>query len=90
MTSLIGETRCRDLVEAAVTYAFVSITLTAGCAVGPDYIRPKTDTTDAWLESPDSRISADPVDYGSWWTLFEDPVLNQLVQIAFQDNLPLQ
>ncbi len=90
MTSLIGETRCRDLVEAAVTYAFVSITLTAGCAVGPDYIRPKTDTTDAWLESPDSRISADPVDYGSWWTLFEDPVLNQLVQIASQDNLPLQ
>ena len=90
MSSLFGETRCREVVKAAAAYAFSLITLTAGCAVGPDYIRPEVNTTDAWIESADPGLSAEPVNYGSWWTLFEDPVLNQLVQIAAENNLPLQ
>ena len=64
--------------------------LTAGCAVGPDYVRPETGTADTWSESTDSTLSTNPVEYGPWWTVFEDPALEQLVQIASKENLPLQ
>ena len=66
------------------------LALTAGCAVGPDYVRPETDTAETWSESIDSTLSTDPVEYGPWWTVFEDPALEQLVRIASQQNLPLQ
>ena len=64
--------------------------LVAGCAVGPDYVRPEADTGDTWTESTDSALSAGAVDYGPWWGAFEDPVLDQLMQLASRDNLSLQ
>ncbi len=78
------------LQPVSLGYLCALVALTAACAVGPDYIAPETKTTEAWIESTDSRLSADSVDYGSWWTIFKDPVLDQLVQIAAKDNLPLQ
>jgi len=66
------------------------LVLTAGCAVGPDYVRPDANTADTWSESIDSGLSTDPVEYGPWWTVFEDPALEQLVRIASEENLPLQ
>ena len=68
----------------------VLLVLMAGCAVGPDYVHPETSTADTWSESMDSRLSTDPAEYGPWWTVFEDPVLERLVQIASRDNLPVQ
>ncbi len=66
------------------------LVLTAGCAVGPDYVRPETATAETWSESLGASLSTDPVEYGPWWTVFEDPALEQLVQIASTENLPLQ
>ncbi len=66
------------------------LVLTAGCAVGPDYVRPETDTAKTWSESIDASLSTDPTEYGPWWSVFEDPALERLVQIASKDNLPLQ
>ena len=66
------------------------LVLMAGCAVGPDYVRPEIDIAETWSESIESRLSTVPADYGSWWTVFEDPVLEQLVQIASKDNLPVR
>ena len=68
----------------------VLLSLIAGCAVGPDYVRPEVDTADTWSESIDSRLSTDPAEYGPWWTVFEDPALEQLVQIASKENLSVQ
>ena len=79
---------CVSVISAG--YLCVAITLAAGCAVGPDYTRPGTNTADIWIESSNFKLSADSVDYGSWWTVFKDPVLDQLVEIASIDNLPLQ
>lgn len=80
MTSLIAKT----------LKACVVLVLTSGCAVGPDYVRPKTDTAEAWSESLDASLSTDPVQYGPWWTVFEDPALEQLIEIASRENLPMQ
>ena len=75
---------------AKTLQACVFLVLTTGCAVGPDYVRPETDTADTWSESTDSSLSTVPAEYGPWWAVFEDPVLEQLVQIASKENLPLQ
>jgi len=64
--------------------------LLTGCAVGPDYIRPEVPEPQKWLEEKDPVIKSEPADFGRWWTVFNDPVLNTLVEKAFQQNLPLQ
>ena len=68
----------------------VFLVLITGCAVGPDYVRPETDTAETWSESLDASLSTDPVDYGPWWTVFEDPALERLIELASEENLPLQ
>lgn len=48
-----------------------------------EHVKTETMPTDASL-SEDQRKQAE------WWKLFNDPVLNTLVQRAYRQNLPLQ
>ena len=64
--------------------------LLTGCAVGPDYIRPEAPEPQKWLEEKDPLIKSEPADFGRWWTVFNDPVLNTLVEMASQQNLSLR
>jgi NodT family efflux transporter outer membrane factor (OMF) lipoprotein len=52
----------------------------AGCAVGPDYRRPATPDVSAFKEAEGwvSAAPADALERGPWWSLFGDPVLDQL------------
>ena len=52
----------------------------AGCAVGPDYKRPAAPVSAAYKEASgwSPAAPADALDRGDWWTLFGDPVLNDL------------
>jgi NodT family efflux transporter outer membrane factor (OMF) lipoprotein len=54
--------------------------LVAGCAVGPNYKRPPVETPPAFKESADWTPvrPADDVDRGAWWSVFNDPVLDDL------------
>ena len=71
-----------------------------GCAVGPDYRRPDVATPGAYKEAPANAtstsgaagaVSAQPDDANSmqqWWTVFNDPLLNELeqqVEVSNQD-----
>lgn len=64
----------RLLLLAAVALAV------GGCAVGPDYRRPSAPTPTAYKEANGwvSAAPADALERGAWWTLFNDPVLDQL------------
>ena len=66
------------------------VLLLNGCAVGPDYIRPDTPEPQKWLEEKDPVIKSEPADLGQWWTVFNDPVLNTLVEMASRQNLSLR
>jgi outer membrane protein, multidrug efflux system len=62
------------------------ITLSAGCAVGPDYQRPVVETPEAW------RVEysyAAEVANTRWWRQFDDPALNQLIDAALRENKDL-
>ncbi len=62
-----------------------------GCTmVGPDYVKPTAPEPQEWLESADSKIESKTADFSAWWTVFNDPILNALVQSAYQQNLSLQ
>ncbi len=73
---------------AAVGFFAASIGI-GGCRVGPDYVRPRADVSEAWLEvkSP-TALRAD--ENAQWWSEFEDPVMNSLVDKALAQNLSLR
>jgi NodT family efflux transporter outer membrane factor (OMF) lipoprotein len=61
----------------------------AGCTtLGPDFETPEADIAATWDAQSqalnNSQLSSD------WWSIFNDPVLNQLVEAAYRQNLPLQ
>lgn len=67
--------------------ALLSLALSA-CAVGPDYLAPGTDPARiAALEAGDhdrTRFES------AWWSQFDDPTLNRLVQRSLEDNRELR
>lgn len=61
-----------------------------GFEVGPNYCRPMAPVADRWIDADDPLVKSVPTDYSHWWTVFNDPVLDRLVQTAYEQNLPLK
>ncbi len=61
-----------------------------GFRVGPDYGRPPAPIADAWIDADDAAVKTDRADYSHWWSVFDDPTLDQLVQAACAQNLSLK
>jgi NodT family efflux transporter outer membrane factor (OMF) lipoprotein len=61
-----------------------------GCKVGPNYSRPPADVAERWIDQGDPRLRLDPEEHRQWWKAFHDPVLDDLVCAAFQQNLELK
>jgi NodT family efflux transporter outer membrane factor (OMF) lipoprotein len=61
-----------------------------GCKVGPDYCRPVADVNGSWLDSGNTQIDSAPANLAEWWGVFNDPALNQLVDIAYRQNLTVR
>jgi multidrug efflux system outer membrane protein len=58
----------------------------AGCAVGPDYHRPNTALPDNFDAVSPKPVATAPEVRNDWWTLYDDPLLTQLVQSALTNN----
>jgi NodT family efflux transporter outer membrane factor (OMF) lipoprotein len=62
-----------------------------GCTmVGPDYVKPTAPEPQEWLQSAGSKIESKAADFSTWWKVFDDPILNALVESAYEQNLTLQ
>ena len=61
-----------------------------GFKVGPNYGRPPAPVAQHWIDASDKRLSTDDGELGQWWTVFGDPVLNNLVRCAYRQNLTLR
>ncbi|MFZ5449335.1 MAG: efflux transporter outer membrane subunit [Thermodesulfobacteriota bacterium] len=66
--------------------------LASGCVkVGPDFAKPDATVMPNWLETGSyKQLTSKTEDYHDWWRTFNDPVLNKLIQNAYQQNLPLR
>ncbi|MFQ5937352.1 MAG: TolC family protein, partial [Acidiferrobacterales bacterium] len=71
--------------------ALSALIVLAGCTtVGPDYKKPSTEAEQQWMEVDDPRIDNEPAEHPEWWTVFNDPVLNKLIDMAREQNLTLR
>jgi outer membrane protein TolC len=61
----------------------------AGCLVGPDFSSPSAPVADKWLEADNPSVDTRNQEYRDWWKVFHDPVLNRLIEIAYNQNLTL-
>ncbi len=72
-------------------FLLLSLLLAAGCAkVGPNYARPSAEMNQNWLEAQDTHLKTGPCEYGVWWQVFKDPILDRLIETAYQRNLDLR
>ncbi len=68
---------------------FLCAAVLNACAVGPDYQTPATDAGQAFVNAGTPEFSAQDVEV-SWWKLFEDKDLSELVDQTLQHNRNLQ
>ena len=61
-----------------------------GFKVGPNYRQPAAPVANQWLEANDPTLDTARWDDATWWQNFNDPVLNCLVDMAYQQNLSVR
>src|SRR5215475_4419194 len=68
-----------------VALGLLSVALTSGCAIGPDYKRPPVTPPEAFRYQTTPGETASLADQ-PWWEAFGDPVLRNLIQEALGGN----
>jgi NodT family efflux transporter outer membrane factor (OMF) lipoprotein len=61
-----------------------------GFKVGPNYERPPAPVEKTWIDGDDVRIRTESDDLSAWWKVFNDPALDSLICLAYQQNLTLR
>ncbi|HEX2229982.1 MAG TPA: TolC family protein, partial [Candidatus Binatia bacterium] len=81
----------RKKLRRALRVASVGFTLlAAACSVGPNYRQPNTPVPAAWNEAQPNGVSARAAELTRWWTEFNDPLLNSLIDRGVRSNLDLR
>lgn len=72
----------------------MSVALISGCALmGPKYQDPKVEAPDQWRSIPSSGVAVESgvnLSDISWWTRFNDPTLNNLIEEGLANNSNIQ
>jgi NodT family efflux transporter outer membrane factor (OMF) lipoprotein len=61
-----------------------------GFKVGPNYERPPAPLAPEWIDAANPGVKSVPADYSAWWAVFGDPVLDDLVRLAYEQNVNLR
>src|SRR5262245_27463213 len=94
--------RRQTLGRCCLTYVLVASLLVSQCGcvaslrdwigngfkVGPDYCKPPAPVADDWIKNDDQEVENRHI--LNWWTVFEDPKLNELIEQAYRQNLSLR
>jgi NodT family efflux transporter outer membrane factor (OMF) lipoprotein len=80
----------RGLTRRLGRFAVVALTLAVSdCMVGPNYQSPAVKVANQYLEANQPSVDTKRQEYERWWIVFHDPVLDRLIQIAYDQNLSL-
>ena len=79
-------------VATSVVIFFLIMAFSPGCApVGPNYQKPEIKTPDAWHEAISREMAKQSgATLQTWWKIFDDPILNDLIEQARASNLNLK
>jgi multidrug efflux system outer membrane protein len=83
-------TRVRFIRLCLFAIPALSLSLFSGCKVGPDYVRPESSVPDQWHEKAVQGLEDGSADLQTWWTVFDDPMLEDLIGRSHVDNLDLR
>ena len=61
-----------------------------GFKVGPSYCPPPAPVAQRWIDQDDVRVRTQTDDLSCWWAVFNDPVLNNLIAVAYNQNLSVK
>jgi NodT family efflux transporter outer membrane factor (OMF) lipoprotein len=61
-----------------------------GFKVGPNYCKPVAPVAADWIDAGDVRIREESPNLQRWWTVFDDPTLDALINNAVNQNLTLR
>src|SRR4051795_1394155 len=61
-----------------------------GCKVGPNYKPAEAPVACKWIDANDKRVRTSKDDLAGWWTVFDDPLLNDIIRRAYNQNLTLR
>ena len=68
----------------------VGLSVLAGaCMIGPDYKPPPAPVAKVWTEGGTASVDTARQEYRDWWSVFNDPVLSRLIDVAYHQNLTL-
>ena len=67
----------------------VAVLTLAGCAVGPNYKRPAVNAPTGF-RSATTGVSTNSLADLPWWSVFKDPALQDLIQVALTNNYDLR
>ena len=74
-----------------IPLSVLALILLQGCiAVGPEYSTPKLEMQDAWHQAITDDFSDGEASLQTWWTVFNDPILDSLIERAGQGSLKLR
>jgi NodT family efflux transporter outer membrane factor (OMF) lipoprotein len=79
----------RPLTLAGAIALLGTVSALIGCAVGPKYESPAVPLNNDWREK-DPRIATQTATDSAWWKVFGDPSLDELIQLAYRQDLSLQ
>ena len=77
--------------KLAVGGLAAGVVLASGCTtLGPDFEPPEPAKQEIWQESEDPQFKMDQSAQTQWWKVFNDPVLDGLIDEAYQQNIGLR
>ena len=95
-----GNSRCEQFPASRATASshtlipvgllLVFLVLQACTKVGPDFETIAAPTQDNWIDRPAEPFAGEPEDLATWWQVFDEPILTELIQTAYKQNLTLQ
>lgn len=69
--------------KVQVVTSFIILLMLSACTVGPNYEQPEFQTEN-WIKGKESEVVN-----VQWWTIFNDPVLQELIALVAKDNLDI-
>ncbi|HWL54060.1 MAG TPA: efflux transporter outer membrane subunit [Chthoniobacteraceae bacterium] len=72
-----------------VTTLLTTTLLAAGCAVGPNYLRPDIDAPASYRDQKETPTPESLADL-PWWKVFRDPALQSLIREGLENNYDLR
>ena len=58
--------------------------------MGPNFVKPEVTVNPEWTAKEEAQIDTAKAADAAWWRAFNDPILDKLVELAWQQNLPVQ